>query len=242
MGSVDSELGDEIIQSEAAKSALRCSSDHAARVPCYCEENVWRVAYRHLHRGEKLNVDGSGRQRYYAVFVSNPTRCCPMWSQRAVDDPNDPIFWDYHVILIGRYDSTGETLVYDIDTNISLYPCPIGKYLCETFREECIHRDHQEQLAPRFRVIRAQLYLKHFCSDRLHMFDKDTGKWNATPPTYECIKRKKDPCRSNLDYYIDMVDTGPGSVGSGEDGVMGEVLSLDALRRRFSPRSHSQCK
>eukprot|EP00956_Cyclotella_meneghiniana_P022550 scaffold42803_cov78-Cyclotella_meneghiniana.AAC.1 len=70
----------------AESTALQCSSDHDIRSPYYCEENVWRIVYRHLH----LNMvkDKSSSWQYNVVFISNKLRCCPMYMQRAV--PNHP--------------------------------------------------------------------------------------------------------------------------------------------------------
>ncbi|KAL3918904.1 MAG: hypothetical protein SGARI_007334 [Bacillariaceae sp.] len=102
----------------AAKSALDSPSDAALRVPCYCEENVWRLAFRKLHweaktlRGDDNHDDDSccdsassrkqqqQQQRFYVVFVSNPKGCVPMLQQLASSNRDKPIFWDYHVILL----------------------------------------------------------------------------------------------------------------------------------------------
>ena len=36
-------------------------------------------------------------------------------------------------------------------------------------------------------VVEAETYLRHFSSDRSHMYNDKTGEWNATPPPYDCI-------------------------------------------------------
>lgn len=98
-------------------TALSCPSEQELRVPCYCEENVWRLAYRRIHVdtseeggaaahiihcGEQTQDEESERlvSRNYVVFISNEQRCCPMLAQRASKRSKEACFWDYHVIFI----------------------------------------------------------------------------------------------------------------------------------------------
>ena len=54
------------------------SADECEYASCYCEENVWKLCQmlqekedlQHLHRAS-------------AVFISNPGRSVPLWSQKA---------------------------------------------------------------------------------------------------------------------------------------------------------------
>jgi len=71
---------------EAAKSALEATSDESLRVPCYCEENVWRLAYRKVHQQEVRDS-----KTYNVVFVSNPKACVPMFEQKAASEKNTPV-------------------------------------------------------------------------------------------------------------------------------------------------------
>lgn len=119
---------------EAAQTAVEAPSDRSLRVPCYCEENVWRLAHRHV---------GSNASTYYVVFVSNERQCCAMWNQMARE--GGPCFWDYHVVLF-ETNEHGETMVLDMDTLLS-YPCPIQDYLEETFQ------DVKGHYAPLFRYV-----------------------------------------------------------------------------------------
>ncbi len=73
-----------LVSTEAAKSALQATSDESLRVPCYCEENVWRLAYR------KSRLQRSG-EAYYVAFVSNPKGCVPMFEQLAAEDRDQPV-------------------------------------------------------------------------------------------------------------------------------------------------------
>lgn len=78
--------------------------DYDLRVPYYCEENVWRLAYRKLYyqkqRTEQIKEasnelksshptnddhkrNASINERYYVAFISNHQKCLPMYHQRA---------------------------------------------------------------------------------------------------------------------------------------------------------------
>jgi hypothetical protein len=146
------------VKSSAAETALQARSDGALRSPCYCEENVWRLAHRKLYskdNNDNNNVNNDNRQ-YYAVFVSNPEKCVPMFYQLAESNPQKACFWDYHVILLssskgdggGEEEGTG-TLVHDIDSHLP-YPCPLSEYSQSSFPDidTC-----PEEYAPMFRCV-----------------------------------------------------------------------------------------
>ncbi|NWY08519.1 NTAQ1 amidohydrolase, partial [Nothoprocta ornata] len=89
---------------------------------------------------------------------------------------------DYHVILL--HVSSGEqNFISDLDTGLP-FPCPLEVYGEEAFRLD-------EGLCPeshrKIRLIRADLYLRTFASDRSHMKDAN-GKWQKPPPSYPCIE------------------------------------------------------
>ena len=234
--------GDKAIihKSQAALTALSCASERELRVPCYCEENVWRLAYRRLYGGGSSKGENKDN-RYYVVFVSNEERCCPMFSQLARDDADEPCFWDYHVLFISTpgLDVNGaeKSLVWDVDSHLP-YPTEVSDYLESVFREECFREEYRAQLAPRFRVVEAENYLKYFFSDRRHMIDPKTGEWREPPPKYECILFNKptqdgvaDGKQSNLDDYIDMT-TNNGDANE-DTSYMGIVYNLGDFRKRF---------
>jgi N-terminal glutamine amidase len=209
--------------STAAMTALsqNVQSDHDLRVACYCEENVWRIAYRKLHyptQHEQLrlaesseqhnnNTNGTTTAKYVVAFISNKRQCVPMLHQRASSSPSEvPCCWDYHVILLGVHNSqrdvgTTETkdtnncvLVYDVDTTLQPYPISLAEYLMATFpnvEEEYPYPEYR----PRFRLISAPLFVQYFASDRRHMYNTTTQSWNAPPPTYACIV--PPPCCSS---------------------------------------------
>ncbi len=237
----------------AKATANNCRSERDLRVPCYCEENVWRLAYRRIfgrnsHDSKAEDVDKENEQ-YYVVFVSNDDRCCPMLNQRASKNAKEPCFWDYHVILIqstkggnssrSSGSNMGETIqsaiatqVLDMDSRLS-FPSSLDDYLNATFQLDFVDGKTKNKFAPKFRVVRAELFLQNFYSDRMHMYQD--GKWNAPPPKYDCIltdvrnmKLKKKGTLSNLNDYISM----SGEKGR-ESSVMGEVLTMPELRTKF---------
>lgn len=126
---------DQVASLPAAKSALEATTDTSLRVPCYCEENVWRLVYRKLyhdnrnkqlqqqlqqdHHRMSLQENNHGKNMadtvtYHVVFVSNPKACVPMFQQLASTHRTKPVFWDYHVILlevsVHQHDETTDNL------------------------------------------------------------------------------------------------------------------------------------
>jgi len=257
-------------------TALSCASEPELRVPCYCEENVWRLAFRRIHdldasiekSDAKNTVHEDIISQHYVVFISNEQRCCPMMAQRASKNPKEACFWDYHVIFVkndsiqlkegdrtnsSTTDSSMEkkwqrTTVFDVDSHLT-YGCELEAYLETTFSGVNFDtKNERDKYAPLFRVIPAELYLEHFYSDRMHMYNVETKKWNAPPPDYDCImNHKQNPAKrneagnlSNLDDYVGMK-----SEHAQEDGtngvtkpyempsVFGEVLTSQFLLLKF---------
>uniref|UniRef100_V9KP25 Protein N-terminal glutamine amidohydrolase n=3 Tax=Callorhinchus milii TaxID=7868 RepID=V9KP25_CALMI len=175
---------------------------------CYCEENVWKLC-EYINDHEQLSL-----KEFFTVFISNDQKMVPIWNQQA-GHGDQPVIWDYHVLLI--HDSDGNHCnVYDLDTTL-LYPCPFDTYIKEAFRSE-------DLITPAFRrhmrVVRADLYLKTFASDRSHMRDAD-GKWRMPPPPYPCIVTTE--AKMNLDDFISMNP----NVG------WGDVYTLPQFAQRF---------
>jgi len=128
-----------IHSSLAAKTALSSPSDQSLRVPCYCEENVWRLAYRKLQRTD------ANSNEYFVVFITNPLKCVPMLHQLAARDPTKPIYWDYHVILIEKSKEEGsKAYIFDLDSYLP-FPFALDQYLNLVFSSDI------EQYQPYFR-------------------------------------------------------------------------------------------
>lgn len=201
-------LADSLRKAEGTAIQPSLSSDHDLRVACFCEENAWRVVYRHLHLTDMMNERRNTITNYYVVFVSNRRKCCPFFQQRAEPKPDgsskkmEYVCWDYHVIVIRCINNTeddygeGEgtvkkvktkTEVLDIDTWLP-YPCPIDEYLAGSFPHAMNSNPQCDpEYLPFFRVVSAQNYLKYFYSDRMHMYNKERGEWLAQPPNYAPI-------------------------------------------------------
>lgn len=225
----------------AGFTARSCSSETKLRVPSYCEENVWRLCYRRLYgslgKQDKQDDIGNDNESYHVAFISNEQRCCPMLNQRASKSPEIPCLWDYHVILIqstkgfGKHNSQNDVKVLDVDTHLP-YSCSLEEYLDGSFGDfHFTNETDSNKYAPMFRVVRAELYLQHFYSDRMHMRSEDGG-YLATPPKYDCIttpnmKVDKKGNLSNLDDYIDMQKMCKSSAPTGK------VLTLRELRATF---------
>nr|XP_038040050.1 protein N-terminal glutamine amidohydrolase-like isoform X2 [Anas platyrhynchos] len=152
---------------------------------CYCEENVWKLCDYIRSRGERPV------EEFYAVFISNERRMVPLWKQKS-GHGDEPVVWDYHVILL--HVSSGEqNFIYDLDTVLP-FPCPFDVYSTEAFRlDDSLHPEFHRKI----RMIRADLYLETFASDRSHMKDAD-GKWQKPPPSYPCIETAVSRTLRNL--------------------------------------------
>ncbi|XP_073925268.1 protein N-terminal glutamine amidohydrolase isoform X5 [Castor canadensis] len=140
-----------------------------------CEENIWKLCeYIKTHNQYPL-------EECYAVFISNERKMIPIWKQQARPG-NGPVIWDYHVVLL--HVSSGEqSFIYDLDTVLP-FPCPFDTYVEDALKTD---NDIHPQFRRKFRVIRADSYLKNFASDRSHMKDS-SGNWREPPPPYPCIE------------------------------------------------------
>ncbi|GAB1299383.1 Protein N-terminal glutamine amidohydrolase [Apodemus speciosus] len=77
----------------------------------------------------------------------------------------------------------------------------------------------------KFRVVRADSYLKNFASDRSHMKDS-SGNWREPPPQYPCIETGDS--KMNLNDFISMDP----AVG------WGAVYTLPEFVHRFSSKTY----
>lgn len=209
---------------QAAYEAAVPARPACAYTSCYCEENVWKLC-DYIRSQDRYPLE-----EFYAVFISNDRRMIPLWKQKS-GHGNDPVVWvllaaehstlnsqtvllqqDYHVILL--HVSSGEqNFIYDLDTVLP-FPCPFDVYSVEAFR---LGDSLRPEFHRKIRMIRADLYLKTFASDRSHMKDAN-GKWQKPPPPYPCIETADS--KMNLDDFISMnPEVGWGSVFSLSDFV-----------------------
>jgi len=247
------------MSSSAGKSAIEAPSEKCLRVPCYCEENVWRLAYRKIYHDNNNN----NNSRFHVVFISNPEAVVPMFQQLAGSDHGGKaVFWDYHVILFETVTSphtTGSaatsnnsrTVVWDVDS-YQPFPCPLETYIEAVFPN---HVYWHKKYAPYFRVVDASVYLQYFSSDRSHMYNPDSNEWKSTPPSYDCINAPNHNDNSmkvgnnrititnpgnTLEHYMtisnnDIVDAQQADFEDSTSNRFGHIFSLPQLRHRFYP-------
>jgi hypothetical protein len=144
------------------------------------------------------------------VFISNAARSCAVWHQRASVHESWPILWDYHVVLLVG----APWEVWDLDTTLEM-PAPAVHYLRSTFRDGVA-----DALAPRFRVIDADVFTASFASDRAHMRTPG-GRYKMKPPPWPPLGAPG--VEPNLMRFIDM-----------DVPFLGEVLDLRALHARIA--------
>ncbi|MBS2031834.1 MAG: hypothetical protein JST54_28315 [Deltaproteobacteria bacterium] len=172
---------------------------YAAR---YCEENVWKLLEHPSQPGEARS----------AVFITNEDRACLLFRQRASEVPDEPVVWDYHVVLLVE---GARAQIWDLDTTLE-FPCDAERWLSETFP---VAGAIDESLEPRFRVVPEALFRARFASDRSHMRDAH-GNWSALPPPWPPIRTPD--ATMTLMQFVDLATPG-----------LGEVLDLPSLRARI---------
>jgi hypothetical protein len=142
----------------------------------YCEENVYKFIER-LY--SDTNIEENENLKVYAVLISNEQKKTLVWMQRLnVDDDDDPIVWDYHVVVLITSSDLATQLVFDYDSVLP-YPSHSAEYIMKSFRPQLRLRPEFQQL---FRVIPGREYLAKFSSDRSHMVSS-----SASPPTWPLI-------------------------------------------------------
>ena len=174
--------------------------------PYYCEENVWQLC-------EDPQVAGQPRA---AIFISNSTRTVAVMHQRAAPSPQQPVVWDYHVVLAAR----GPTgwMIWDVDSTLGM-PVPLSIYLrqCLAFPQ-----GFEEPFTACCRIVPADRYRSRLCTDRSHMLDEQ-GQVRAPLPSWPAIGEG-----TNLMRFVDL-----------DEPFEGEVVRLpdvpNALERLATP-------
>ena len=177
--------------------------------PYYCEENIWHLCQEADFRAVERKV----------VLISNERRTCALWNQRARMAQDEPVIWDYHVILL--FMSNGWQ-VYDLDTLLGA-PTPVARYIRFTFGQPLA----PEEFRPLFRVIDADEFVSTFSSDRSHMLTAD-GRWQVQPPPWPAIVRNG---KSNLMELIDMRENRSGEL---HEPITGTVMDLSQFEAVFA--------
>lgn len=150
--------------------------------PFYCEENAWRL----LQRPELAALDPA------ALFISNPDRACVFLGQRLQVTPDEPMLWDYHVVVLTRGPEGPQ--IWDLDGTLP-FPCPAAEWLDATF---ALTPHIPPTYHPRFRLVPAPDLLQTFASDRSHMRDGDA--WTQPPPAWPPIQSGPAPTMNLMDF------------------------------------------
>ncbi|VDM55452.1 unnamed protein product [Angiostrongylus costaricensis] len=164
---------------------------------------------------ERIPVDS--RHQFFVVFISNSSRCVPLFSQKASTDSvclyyngewlfltryslcfRPFVMWDYHVVLLQQVDQ-GVPLIWDLDTLLS-FPCSFDEYWNGAIRPT--GWNIPEQYNRYFRVIPCTHYITHFSSDRSHMKRED-GSWLSAPPVWPLI------CKDGLNNIQEFISMDP---------------------------------
>ncbi|KAI8059665.1 N-terminal glutamine amidase-domain-containing protein [Thamnidium elegans] len=167
---------------------------------CYCEENIYLLC-KEIEEKQNETLEHCS-----VVYISNDDRMVPLWKQKA-GVGQQPVVWDYHVILYVDGTEDNEAMIYDYDTTLS-FPCSAQEYIIETFKPEYKLKKKFDRY---FRFVGAKTYLEQFSSDRSHMMKKD-GTYYAEPPLYPPIKSNQNP--NNLFDFISMKENEYGTVYS----------------------------
>ena len=136
---------------------------------CYCEENVFKLV-KQLQEAGQEHLSCS-----WAVFISNPSRSVPLWSQKAGRGEEHLVVWDYHVILV--YCTGTASLVYDLDSTLA-FPSPLPQYCSATLRSDSLL---EEPYHRRLRAVPGRQFLATFSSDRSHMV-RPLARHQPSPP------------------------------------------------------------
>ncbi|NXD05862.1 NTAQ1 amidohydrolase, partial [Nothocercus nigrocapillus] len=152
------------------------------------EENVWKLCDYIRSR------DQYPLEEFYAVFISNERRMIPLWKQKS-GHGDEPVVWVKHFVLYFLCILLFSSVCY------ALCEKEWALVLCDKCSVILPPSSGIILLFRKVRMIRADLYLRTFASDRSHMKDAN-GKWQKPPPSYPCIETADS--KMNLDDFISM--------------------------------------
>lgn len=156
--------------------------EHYAYHSRYCEENIWLLCQQAEFADSEV------------IFMAAQAECFPILCQRAAEASDEPLFWDYHVVLL--WHSAEQPYLLDFDSTLA-FCTPLSEYFTASFYPEYWVKPNYR---PLFRVIPSAFYRQHFFSDRRHMQTK--RGWHAPPPPWPPISATQ----SNLPKFTNMAD------------------------------------
>jgi hypothetical protein len=102
-------------------------------------------------------------------------------------------------------------------------------------KSNCVYARHTKNLVANLScldsVIEAPFFLDTFSSDRSHMYDRKTKKWNSPPPPYACIQIGNE--NNTAEYFTISAEDVKDDDAKVENCGFGAVLSLSQLKNRF---------
>jgi len=150
----------------------------------FCEENIWQLANRLIQQAVKPSD-------LTVLFISNPEQQVAIFQQKTAPI-NEPVIWDYHVVLFRKDES--DFFIYDFDSRLGFKSRAVD-YLSLSFLDQALIK---EEYRSQFRLITATSYLQHFSSDRSHMKGVITDdKFPCYPPIKSALSNK-----TTLQQYI----------------------------------------
>lgn len=109
---------------------------------CYCEENIYRLGEYLLRNYEsELSLQNV---ELYVIFISSPKKQTFIWRQKSAQSIDEPVCWDYHVVLCCRGTNRTDRLIFDFDTTLP-FPCNLIQYSTEAFRPDIPIKDSFRQ-------------------------------------------------------------------------------------------------
>lgn len=170
--------------------------------PYFCEENAWQALAHNL-----LEMPTQ-----WAVFISNPAKACALWAQAAAPSVGEPVFWDYHVVVMGL-DERGVLWVYDPD-HVPGTTCTLAAWWGATFP---IMAEVRELYHPWCRVVERDAMLARFYSDRGHMLGPD-GQWLKPAPSWPLLTEGDVDLSTLMDMTV---------------ATMGQVFTASQFEQRY---------
>lgn len=167
----------------------------------YCEENIWWLCQRPEFAGS------------HVIVIAAQAECFPILCQCAADSPDEPLLWDYHVVLL--WPTAKGSFLIDFDTTLP-FCTPLSEYFQHSFLDE---DDLYPEFIPLFRVLTANDYVAILRSDRRHM--RTAKGWLAPPPDWPPISVDE----SNLHKFITM-----------SDHDYGQILTAAKLLQKYAAR------
>ncbi len=109
---------------------------------CFCEENIYK-----LSEAAFLLDNSSTECQSFVIFISSKNTRTPIWCQKSSETLEDPVCWDYHVILCVKGIDQNRacfSLVFDHDSRL-FYPTTLMEYITKSFKPEMsINLDYQQ--------------------------------------------------------------------------------------------------